>query len=634
MLVWMSMVRQQHFNDYRRNIGLFIVALPLVIGWCLLLLAGMYAQPLALTHDVGSRFETMRGLYAPERNQQFSYAYTSGDALLRLPQIGVGRFIVALRMGGPGASVALPAQLIANEQLVDLGQVQQIRTYHMLVPADTQGTVQLQLLSPRVTIAGDSRSLGVLLDRVEIRSVGPVRPPVAIVLSVVLVLSLATAEVIRRAMPLRRKVGLLLLVSTILAILYGVGRGTIDLATWWNIFILSIFGAVILQLSQLDGRGFARPIYAVATLFIAWRAALWFLAALGLHYRAVLMPLTALIEHDDSSAAPSAFAANVLAGSWVHWDSTAYLAIAERGYAFFGQRWPTIAFFPLYPLLTRATAFVTGQSAASAALLIAQIAFFAALLLLYSLLAHDFGDTLAYRSVLLLLVCPTSFFFAAAYSEALALLLLVAAVWALRREHWWLAGMAGFLLALTRLPGVLIAPILALAYLRACGWNWRAIHRPILAVLLPPAGLALFMLFQWWRFGTPFAFMIAQRNWHNYLSPPWVLPQALFGHTFVYGHWPTAGFQSLFWLGFLVLTIGALRRLPPLYSLTLLLFLLPAYLSSWPWSVSRHVLLGFPAFCMLALWTERLWVRQVLIVALLVLLVVATMLFVNGFLVA
>jgi hypothetical protein len=43
---------------------------------------------------------------------------------------------------------------------------------------------------------------------------------------------------------------------------------------------------------------------------------------------------------------------------------------------------------------------------------------------------------------------------------------------------------------------------------------------------------------------------------------------------------------------------------------------------------------GFPAFCILAYWTERLWVRQVLIAVLLALLAIATMLFVNGFLVA
>jgi hypothetical protein len=193
---------------------------------------------------------------------------------------------------------------------------------------------------------------------------------------------------------------------------------------------------------------------------------------------------------------------------------------------------------------------------------------------------------------------------------------------------------AGFFLALARLPGVVIAPMLVLAYVQACNWNWRAIRWPIAAALLPPLGLGLFMLFQWWQFGTPFAFMIAQRSWHNSLSPPWVLPQALYDNIFVYGYWPMAVFQGIFWIAFLALTAGALRRMPLLYSITLVLMLLPPYLSSWPWSVSRHVLLGFPAFVMLACWTERLWVRQMLIVGMFALLGIVTMLFINGFLVA
>jgi Gpi18-like mannosyltransferase len=324
----------------------------------------------------------------------------------------------------------------------------------------------------------------------------------------------------------------------------------------------------------------------------------------------------------------------MLVGSWVHWDSTHYLAIASTGYEFQGKEWPNIAFFPLYPLLIRAAAPFVGGDVALAGVLVAQLAFFAALLLLYDLLAHDFGAAVAYRSLVLLLVVPTSFFFVAAYSESLALLLLVAAVWALRRKRWWLAGAAGLLLALTRLPGVLIAPILVVAYLHDRGWNWRAIRAPIAAALLPPLGLALFMLFQWWRFDTPFAFLIAQQKWKNHLSLPWVLPRTLIDQIFIYQNWPMALFQSLFWVGFVALTIAALVRLPPLYSLTLVLFLLPPFLSSWPWSISRHVLLGFPAFIILARWTERPLARRVLFLGLLALLALATVLFVNAFLVA
>src|SRR5262249_19566086 len=163
-------------------------------------------------------------------------------------------------------------------------------------------------------------------------------------------------------------------------------------------------------------------------------------------------------------------------------------------------------------------------------------------LLLYDLLAHDFGRALAYRSLLLLLLAPTSFFFAAAYSESLALLLLVAALWAIRRERWWLAGAVGFLLALARLPGVLIAPIILFAFLHRLGRRGAALGSLVLAARLPPIGLGLFLLFQWQHFGPPFAFMLAQRSWKNQLSPPWVIPQKLATEILQAENWPLAIF--------------------------------------------------------------------------------------------
>ena len=69
-------------------------------------------------------------------------------------------------------------------------------------------------------------------------------------------------------------------------------------------------------------------------------------------------------------------------------------------------------------------------------------------------------------------------------------------------------------------------------------------------------------------------------------------------------------------------------------SLTLVLMLLLPYFSSQPRSFARYPLLAFPAFVVLALWTERPWVRRLLIVSLFVLLMVATCVFVNGFLLA
>jgi hypothetical protein len=410
-------------------------------------------------------------------------------------------------------------------------------------------------------------------------------------------------------------------------------RGVLTLPLGWITLGAWAAVALIQLLSQCDGRSFARPIQGILLIFVAWRAALWLIGGLAVRFSAQLYPLGQLISvggyvHERRDLA------NMLATSWLQWDSEHYLAIAERGYTFSGQRWPSIAFFPLYPLLIRLTLPLAGGAGGVAALLVAHLALLGALLLLYDLLAHDFGRAVAYRATILLLLFPMSLFFVSAYSEALALALVIGVVWAMRRERWRLAGVAGALLALTRLPGVLLAPVIGLVYLQAHGWRWRAIRLDALATLLPPAGLALFMLYQWRRFGTPTAFLQAQRSWDNQLSMPWTMPVVMLRELSASPDWLILTPHAAAWLGFIGLALLTWRRLPLAYSLTTLLLLLPPYLSSYPRSMARYVMIAFPAFVALALWAEPAWRRRLLIAVMLPLLALAVILFVNGFWVA
>jgi hypothetical protein len=90
------------------------------------------------------------------------------------------------------------------------------------------------------------------------------------------------------------------------------------------------------------------------------------------------------------------------------------------------------------------------------------------------------------------------------------------------------------------------------------------------------------------------------------------------------------GLHLVIWGLFIILAIVAWQRLPREYSLALLL-LVPAYLGSWAFSIGRHVLIGFPAFVVLAMWSEVHWVRWVLISIMLPLLLICAALFVNTF---
>jgi len=367
-------------------------------------------------------------------------------------------------------------------------------------------------------------------------------------------------------------------------------------------------------------------------LFVAWRLALWLVAGISLWYNPVLYPYGTLVSWNGLVLSRADIVRRTLIDSWSVWDGDYYTAIALRGYTFRNVEWPSIPFFPLYPFLIRLILPLCGGNVALAAVLVANIAMGLAIVFLHQLLRSDFGEGIADRSICLLLLFPTSVFFAACYTESLALALTVVVVWSLRQQRWWVAGRTGFFLAFRRLPGVLVAPIILLAYLDHQEWRWRSVRWEVLAAILPLMGVGLFMAYQWYRFGTPLAFLQAQTQWEQHLSPPWVIPQTLLMRLQSEGL-AIYGLHLAIWGLFIVLTVVAWRRLPRLYGLVLLL-LVPAYLGSWAFSIGRHVLIGFPAFVVLAMWRESRWVRWLLICVILPVLVICMALFVNTFWVA
>src|SRR3954470_15256241 len=90
------------------------------------------------------------------------------------------------------------------------------------------------------------------------------------------------------------------------------------------------------------------------------------------------------------------------------WDAGHYVAIADRGY----DQEMRAAFFPLYPLLSRAASLPL-QSPLPGALLVSFAAFAAALYLLHRLVELEVGARYARPSLLLVALFPTAFYFSA-----------------------------------------------------------------------------------------------------------------------------------------------------------------------------------------------------------------------------
>lgn len=286
-------------------------------------------------------------------------------------------------------------------------------------------------------------------------------------------------------------------------------------------------------------------------------------------------------------------------------DAARYLAIATRGYRTDDA---SAAFFPLYPLAIRAVAWLPGVGPLGAALLVSNLVFAVALVLLYGLSMLEFGsETVAKRSVLFIAIFPTAFFFMAPYSESMLLLLSVAAFWCARRERWAWAALAAVLAALTRSVGILLAPALAVEALHA----WRARGRPALpglaaaaATLLGP--LAYFGYWQW-SHGDFWAPLHAQQTWQRVAAFPWTtIGDALSAAARLGSYW----LVDVLVVGVVVLAVVAgWRMLRPSYvvyaGLSLLLPLCAPLPARPLLSMPRFVVVIFPAFWVYARAVDR-----------------------------
>ncbi len=333
------------------------------------------------------------------------------------------------------------------------------------------------------------------------------------------------------------------------------------------------------------------------------------------------------------------------------WDAVWYLGIADSGYG--GADSPRVAFFPLYPLLTRALGQLGGGSRGAllvASYAVALAALLAALYLLHRLAVLELGRRAGRATLLLLCAFPASFFLGAPYSESLFLMASVAAVYAARKGAWGWAGVAAAAASGTRSAGVLLLVPLALLYLYGPREDrpnerspyprrgWLGSLRPVHAIradaawlALAPAGLGAYCVYLGAAHGDPLAFSSVQVFWSREFAGPlggaweglvaaWAgARQLLSGSRETVFFAAAAGdpyrvaAHNLILFGFLVFglaaAVGVLRRLPFAYgAYVVCALMLPLSYPVGPqplMSLPRFLVVLFPIFMWLALVCEE-----------------------------
>jgi len=326
------------------------------------------------------------------------------------------------------------------------------------------------------------------------------------------------------------------------------------------------------------------------------------------------------------------------------WDTGFYISIVEEGYKFQGVPLPSVAFFPLLPLLMAAITPLVGD-AAVAGIVVSNLALLSTAVFFYRLVAENWLQKVADRAVWYLLIFPMAFYGSAIYTESLFLLVTIAAYYFARRGQWRYSVPFAVAATLCRLVGIIIVPMLLLEWWR----QWRVKDgrkRPSLWALLVPAsaplGLASYMAYLWYIFDDPLAFAHASAAWGRVPQSPFVTVASLLQR-------PSAGWLNAFITGqihfdnwidftfvtvFLILGIVLLVKRRYAEAVFVLLGVLIPFSSGLLMSQRRYMWVLFPAFTLLAEWAVHPWVDKLVTAVSLPLLALFTALYANGYWVA
>lgn len=295
-----------------------------------------------------------------------------------------------------------------------------------------------------------------------------------------------------------------------------------------------------------------------------------------------------------------------LQSAFTTWDAQHYLYLAQNGYKHITE---SDRFFPLLPSLIRTFSFLGEYFWGG--MIIANIASFVGCIYFY-LFVKNFSknETVAYISLLLLLIFPTSFYFSLLYSESIFLLLISAAFYYLYEKKYLLSGLFALFLPLTRPTGIFILlPFFVYVlfdYYKAIKKTKDIFSSPLLfrssllLLLFPLMGLGIYFYLMYHTTGNAFTGFALQNNvvgrWQisAFLQPD-VFLRNIFPAQFAIHGFTNSLFDRLFFLVFLIsLPVIWKKTNPVLFSYALIMGIVPLFGSFM--SYTRYMLLVLPIF--------------------------------------
>ncbi len=315
------------------------------------------------------------------------------------------------------------------------------------------------------------------------------------------------------------------------------------------------------------------------------------LTTLGLISRAVLDPL-----HPRKPG--WVFSKHLWLNVWGVWDTGWYLSLAKNWYSpILSQGQETLnqanyAFFPLYPFLIKCLGTIIGNNFL-AGLIISNVFLIIACVFLFRLAKLEFGsDELALKSVKYLFLFPVAFVFSGVFNESLFLALLIFCFYFAKKGNWFLAGISGLFLSLTRFIGVFVVLPLLFEYFKER--KLKQVKLDIFFLILIPLGLLSFSVYNHYLTGDFLAFAKIQDSWGRYFTNPFLVLFDNLRAPNIY-----ALFAAYFTLVFLVFLIVFYKKMKFSYWLLGIYSIFIPLLTGLE-SMPRYILIIFPFYILFA----------------------------------
>lgn len=325
--------------------------------------------------------------------------------------------------------------------------------------------------------------------------------------------------------------------------------------------------------------------------------------------------------------------------AFVNFDGEHYLSIARQGY-----KPLTYFFFPLYPLIVRTVAYMTGAKSMEdmvvVGLLLSNVSFFIGLVGFWKLFLLDFKREVVLWGVIFLVFFPTSFYFASFYTESLFLSLAVWSFYFLRRKNYIISSLLAGLTTATRIVGLSFLPVFLALFLKSR--SKKNLVKGTFSILLSVSGLIFYMFYLFTKTGNPIEFFTSVSIFGEQRQSSFILlPQVFYRYLFKiipnldYSYSPVV-LTTFLEIGvavvFFILSILAFYKLRLEYALYLLTsYIIPTFSGSFS-SLPRYILLSFPAFILISsIFEKKKFLRIFCFASIFLLLFIYSSLFFRGY---